>query len=206
MTPDACLPGSILFSPPCVCQPSEHPESIALTMQFLCPKLSWQPAPDTRVGADSPLREFLLGPVLQHTCFQVLVQLNCVPRGMFELCCQKASVFETHEGSRVSNWAGKHPKNFGSLTLDERLSQRFEFFSWISKHLAKSDLKPHKIITPTNFFFLPFHSISWTSVQLIFRYFFEMYLEKYSESLRLSKIIITIFIQVQGTLQKKTVV
>lgn len=44
------------------------------------------------------------------------------------------------------------PKNSGSLNSDESLNQHFEFFTWISKHLAKSNLKPHNITTPTNFF------------------------------------------------------
>lgn len=68
------------------------------------------------------------------------------------------------------------------------------------------DLKPRNIITPTKFFPLPLYSIPWTSFQLIFKYLFETYLEKYSESLMFSKIIIIIFTQVQGHCQKKMIV
>lgn len=129
----------------------------------------------------------------------------CTLRHVWALLLKSLRIWNAR-GIKVFQLGRKTSKELWLSDLRWKAESTFSIFHLDFKAFGKIRPKTSQYHHSHQFFFLPLHSISWTSFQLIFKCLFEIYLEKYSESLRLSKIIITIFTQVQGNCQKKTVV
>lgn len=151
-----CVSGSILFSLQGICQLLDCPQSTALVTNLLCSETINSNLLLTRLSTYSPTQHQHHPYCPSSNTHPMLSGTESNPAMCPEACLdslvEKPQFLKHMKNQGFPIQLENIQRTYGTLISDERLNQHFDFFTWVSKHLA--NLKPHNITSPTNDFFL----------------------------------------------------